>query len=108
MKSAKRKNKESVINKHIKSVHEDEVEKVDFQMELRGKFNNPLSRIINEGIRIKDTNPNNLLNSKNEHFGPSIQRKSENIIKCNVCRKSVKSHTQLNNHVRIEHHLMNQ
>ena len=55
--------------------HSDETEKVDFQMKIVGKFKNPLSRIINEAIRIKNKDPELLLNSKAEFHGPSLKRK---------------------------------
>ena len=63
------------MRKHVNEYHVHEYESVDFQMKVRGTFKTPLSRIINEGIRIKNMPPKNLLNSKNEHFGPSVLRK---------------------------------
>ena len=44
-------------------------------MKIVGKFNNPLSRIIDESIRIRNKNPKLLLNSKAEFHGPCIKRK---------------------------------
>ena len=63
------------MKKHINDEHANEQIDIDFQIKVRGAFKTPLSRIINEGIRIKNIPPKNLLNSKNEHFGPSVVRK---------------------------------
>ena len=75
LRSFKNNNQNSVMRKHVNEYHVHEYESVDFQMKVRGTFKTPLSRIINEGIRIKNMPPKNLLNSKNEHFGPSVLRK---------------------------------
>ena len=72
----RKENKHSVMDKHIKEEHENEKDKVTFKMKKTGNFKTPLSRIINEGLRIMNTKPSNLLNSKNEHYGPSVRRKT--------------------------------
>ena len=64
------------MKKHILEDHKHEQNIVNFKMKVRGTFKTPFSRIINEGIRIKNIPQTNLLNSKNEHFGPSIMRKN--------------------------------
>ena len=64
------------MDKHIKEEHENERDQVTFKMKKAGNFKTPLARIINEGLRIMKTKPSNLLNSKNEHYGPSIRRKT--------------------------------
>ena len=66
----------SVMYKHVTKEHKSEEEDVKFQMKLSGVFKAPLPRIINEGIRIKQRSPEELLNSKMEYFGPSIKRKT--------------------------------
>ena len=75
LRSYKTNNQNSVMRKHVIDEHATECENVDFQIKVRGTFQTPLSRIINEGIRIKNIHPKDLLNSKNEHFGLSIARK---------------------------------
>ena len=70
-----RKSKKSVLYRHVVNEHEEEEDKVDFKMKIVGNFNNPLSRIIDESIRIRNKNPKLLLNSKAEFHGPCIKRK---------------------------------
>ena len=72
----RKENKNSVIWKHVKSDHEEEKEKVKFEMKMTGCFSKPLQRITEEGIRIKNRKPEELLNSKNEFYGPSVKRKT--------------------------------
>ena len=68
-------NERSVLFKHVKSDHPQEKDPVEFQMKIVGKFNNPLSRQINESIRIRNKEGKGLLNSKSEFHGPCIKRK---------------------------------
>ena len=70
-----KRNKKSTLYKHLISEHENEQEKVDFEMKITGKFTNPLSRQIDESIRIRNKLPDTLLNSKAEFHGPCIKRK---------------------------------
>ena len=72
----KNKQPNSVMHKHTMKDHEKEKEKVEFEMKLAGVFKTPLERIINEGVRIKQRKPEELLNSKMEFFGPSVKRKT--------------------------------
>ena len=44
-------------------------------MKVVGKFKTPMNRQVNEGIRIQNKDPNTLMNSKGEFYGPAIQRK---------------------------------
>ena len=44
-------------------------------MKILKKFRNPLSRQIDEGLRIKNKKLETLMNSKAEFHGPSIRRK---------------------------------
>ena len=62
--------------KHNLNDHENETNEVTYEMKMTGVFRKPLGRIINEGLRIKQTKPDELLNSKNEYYGPSVKRKT--------------------------------
>ena len=62
--------------KHIKEKHSDEENKVKFDMRISGRFKNPMTRQLDEAIRIQKTPTNALLNSKKEFYGPAIQRKA--------------------------------
>ena len=62
------------LYKHILNDHPHEKEKVKFRMEVKGKFKDPLTRLANEGVRIKNRKPEQLLNSKSEFHQPSIVR----------------------------------
>ena len=70
------KNKNSVMWKHVTKEHEKDKENVKFQMKMTGVFLKPLQRIINEGIMIKRTKPEELLNTKQEYYGPSLKRRT--------------------------------
>ena len=58
--------------KHKQNYHPDET--AEFKMEVKGKFKDPLTRLANEGVRIKNRKPEELLNSKSEFHQPSIVR----------------------------------
>ena len=62
--------------KHNMNEHENELERVEYEMKITGSFRKPLGRIIDEGLRIKHTKKEELLNSKNEFFGPSVKRRT--------------------------------
>ena len=49
-------------------------------MKMMKSFKKPITRIINEGIRIKNRDVKTLLNLKNEHYGPSVKRTSTRIV----------------------------
>ena len=66
----------SVMLKHNMNEHENELERVEYEMKITGSFRKPLGRIIDEGLRIKHTKKEELLNSKNEFFGPSVKRRT--------------------------------
>ena len=68
-------NKNSVLMRHINQEHSTEANDVSFSAEVTGTFKKPLQRILNEGLRIKWRKQEELLNSKNEYFGPSVKRK---------------------------------
>ena len=44
-------------------------------MKILGRFKDPMTRQIDEAIRINSKDPKTLLNSKNEFYGPVIRRK---------------------------------
>ena len=75
MRDIKLKNEKSALYKHIKNDHAEEEENVTFQMKITGKFKSAMARQIDEGIRIQNRHPNELLNSKSEFYGPAIKRK---------------------------------
>ena len=91
--------------KHIQSDHKNEENVVEFETFVTNTFKKPLSRIIDEGLRIKNLNKNSLLNSKSEYYGPSIQRKKtyEDQFECEVCKNTVNSKYWLNEHMRNVH-----
>ena len=100
----KNNDKHSVMLKHIKTDHEKEAKKVEFEMKLVKTFKDPLSRIINEGIRIKNKERSSLLNSKSEHYGPSVKRKViENLKECERCDKRFNSEQGLQKHIKTHH-----
>ena len=70
-----KKSKNSVLFKHVMSEHKNEQDKINFEMKIVGKFVSPLNRLIDESIRIRNTKPTSLLNSKSEFYGPCIKRK---------------------------------
>ena len=55
--------------------HSNEKENVQFQMKIVKKFSDCLTRQAEESLRIRNTNPASLLNSKQEFYGPCIKRK---------------------------------
>ena len=72
----KNENTNSIMLKHNNKEHENEKDEVTYEMKMTGAFRKPLGRIINEGLRIKQTKPEELLNLKNEYYGPSVKRKT--------------------------------
>ena len=106
IKALKRKDENSVLNKHLKNEHSEEENDVKFEMNLTGVFKTPLERQINEGNRIKNKQNNLLLNSKQEFHKPSVDRNKERSIpdfKCNNCDFKVKNTKDLNVHIFKEH-----
>ena len=103
-KQYKNNDKNSVILKHVKAEHEKEEEMVEFDMKVTKTFQKPISRIINEGIRIKNRNRGTLLNSQNEHYGPSVRRKViEDLKECSLCESRFKSEYSLKKHIESVH-----
>ena len=49
-------------------------EDIEFRMQVLKKLKDPLTRLANEGVRIKDRKPEELLNSKSEFHQPAIVR----------------------------------
>ena len=91
--------------KHVTNDHAGEEDLVDFEMAMTSSFKKPISRIINEGVRIKNKPKNTILNSKSEHFGPSIKRKTiDNEPKnCDECDSKHHSKWKLEKHKEEEH-----
>ena len=75
LKDLETKKEKSVMYKHVVAEHEEEKENVTFEMKIVGRFRDPMSRIIDESIRINNRDPETLLNSKTEFYGPAIRRK---------------------------------
>ena len=71
----KNKHHSSFMYKHALQDHSESPDQVKYTMSLAGTHRNSLSRIINEGIRIKERRPEELLNSKREFHGPSVKRR---------------------------------
>ena len=69
-------NKATVLYKHALEDHKEDPHNVRYSMKITGTFKTPISRITNEGIRIKDRDPEQLLNSKSEFYGPSVKRRT--------------------------------
>ena len=75
LRALRNKNKSSVLFKHIMTEHREEQGDVKFQMKVAGKFSSALSRQIFESRNIRNTKPENLMNSKSEFYGPCLKRK---------------------------------
>ena len=100
----KKEDKNSVIFRHAKKVHEKEIKNVEFGMKIVKTFTKPISRIINEGIRIKNRDINTLLNTKHEYFGPSVKKRViENSIECDECGYRFGNNAALKSHKYKEH-----
>ena len=70
-----RKDKQSIMYKHIVDKHGEKKEDVDFNMKIVKTFKDCLNRQIFEGRMIRNEAEGSLLNSKSELYGPSIKRK---------------------------------
>ena len=77
---------------------------MQFDIKVTKSFTRPLPRIINEGLRIKNSEKGSLLNSKNEYFGPAVKRKVvENQLECEECGNKVNNNYNLRKHKRSHH-----
>ena len=67
--------------------HKDENNDVNFEMIMTGTFNEPLERIIDESIRIKNKESKSILNFKSECHGTCLKRivLEESDCKCEIC-----------------------
>ena len=74
-KAYEKRNKNSVLYKHVLYEHENEEDKVDYEMKIVGKIKNPLARQMDESIRIRNKPADLLKNSKAEFHGPCIKKK---------------------------------
>ena len=91
-----------MILRHVKNDHENEKDKVEFDMKMTKSFTKPISRIIDEGIRIKNRPKGTLLNTKHEYFAPSVKRKVvEYSNECDLCGKKFGNPISLKNHKSI-------
>ena len=75
LKDFEKKNKKSIILKHILNDHKEEENSVKFEMKIVGKFKSSLNRQIDESLRIRNKPPGLILNSKSEFYGPVVKRK---------------------------------
>ena len=90
--------------KHINNDHRNEKKDVEFDIKITKTFKTPMSRIIDEGIRIKNRDRTTLLNSKSEHYGPSVKRKVlENMVECDYCKYKGRSEFGLKKHMKLVH-----
>ena len=64
----------NTLYKHILNDRPNEKSEVKFKMEVTGMFKDPLTRLANEGVRIRNRKPEQLLNSKSEFYQPSVVR----------------------------------
>ena len=71
----KNKSDKSVMLKHIQEDHKDEQESINFGVKITGIFKDPMTRQLDEAIRIQRKDPKLLLNSKKEFHGSAIPRK---------------------------------
>ena len=60
--------------KHIAKEHDDEKDKVYFELKVVDKLTNPMTRQIEEAVQIRNKGPKTILNSKSED-GPAVKRK---------------------------------
>ena len=63
--------KKSVLRKHIEDVHGGDDTGVEYDMKITHRFkNDPLGRQVMEGVAIRETVADNLMNSKDEFCQP--------------------------------------
>ena len=72
LRGLKKKNEGNPLYKHKINDHPNE--DVEFEMNVLKAFKDPLTRLANEGVRIKERKPEELLNSKSEFHQPAIVR----------------------------------
>ena len=60
--------------KHIKDVHNGNIDNVKFEFKVTGKFKKTIKRQIDEACRIEKTRGKGNLNSRKEYNGQSIKR----------------------------------
>ena len=69
----RRKHSDSVMYKHAQTHHNTRRD-VEFSMKITGSFHDPLSRQVEEGVRINRSKADIKLNSKSEWHGPATVR----------------------------------
>lgn len=74
-------------------------------MKLTGVFTHPLRRQIQEGVSIKNTHKDELLNSKAEFHGPSVLRRvfEGREVSCDLCDYKCSSEHGLKKHKQSLH-----
>ena len=72
MRGLRKKNEGNPLYKHKVNDHPNE--KAEFKMEVGKQFRDPLTRLANEGVRIRNRKSHELLNSKSEFHQPSVVR----------------------------------
>lgn len=65
MRGIKNTHKKNPLWKHMKNVHGHEIENIKFSMRMKVFFKKPMTRQTDEGLRIKNTHNDHLLNLKN-------------------------------------------
>ena len=65
--------KDSPLWKHVQMEHEGSLE-VSFSMKVVKAFTDPLTRQVNEAVRIENCSARTQLNSKSEWHGPATVR----------------------------------
>ena len=74
--------------KHLSNEHRGNEEKIDFDVKVVKKFKKPISRQINEALRISGKKKEENLNSKKEYNGNSLKTlvlNDENKFNCSDC-----------------------
>ena len=72
MRGFKNKKLNNPLFKH--KILEHPEEDIEFRMVVKKRFKDPLTRLANEGVRIKNRNQSQLLNSKAEFYQSAIVR----------------------------------
>ena len=72
LRGLRKKNEGNPLYKHKVNDHPNE--NPEFKMEVCKQFRDPLTRLANEGVRIRNRKSHELLNSKSEFHQPSVVR----------------------------------
>ena len=69
----RRNDQKSPLWKHVQNRHEGRTD-VNYSMKVASHFRDPLTRQVNEGVRINRSTAEVILNSKSEWHGPATAR----------------------------------